>query len=413
MVTTPHDDELARTIASRVQLLCGFGPDRAPGTAANDEAAAFVRDSLLTAGVATETLPLKVTGWRHGVARIELATGETIAAHPGPFSPAIDVSARLVEVSSADELERLDENVAAGSVLFVHGSLAAEQLTPRGYPWYSNAEHVAILERIEHLAPAVVVAATGLNPATTGALSPFPVIEDPSFRLPSAYITEANGARLLASAGEVVGIAIDSERFEATGAQPVGRLAAAQGGATRRVLVTSHLDTKHDTPGALDNATGVAVMLAVAELLAEEPPLRHDIEFIAFNGEDHAESAGEVAYLAAYPETGDIALVVNIDGAGLAGGPCAVSRYNLSAELDALVESALSASGGVIEGEPWFASDHAIFEMRGVPAMAITSADMVTTFSTLTHTAADVPEIVDADVLAEAARFIARVVRAL
>lgn len=49
-----------------------------------------------------------------------------------------------------------------------------------------------------------------------------------------------------------------------------------------RILIGAHYDSVPDTPGADDNASAVAVMLAVARLLGARP----DVAYAAFNGEE-------------------------------------------------------------------------------------------------------------------------------
>ena len=62
--------------------------------------------------------------------------------------------------------------------------------------------------------------------------------------------------------------------------------AAARGPAgAPRAVVIAHIDSKSGTPGALDNATGVAAMLEVARLLADVT-LRDTVQFVAFSGEE-------------------------------------------------------------------------------------------------------------------------------
>ncbi len=49
-----------------------------------------------------------------------------------------------------------------------------------------------------------------------------------------------------------------------------------------RLIVGAHLDTVPGTPGADDNASGVAVLLECARLLAAAPRLRHPVDFVGF-----------------------------------------------------------------------------------------------------------------------------------
>jgi hypothetical protein len=48
---------------------------------------------------------------------------------------------------------------------------------------------------------------------------------------------------------------------------------------------------------------------------------------------------------------------------------------------------------------PWFESDHSIFAMRGIPAIAITSDRVHDLFTTVAHTPGDTLEMVEVEVL--------------
>jgi aminopeptidase YwaD len=396
---------LAASARSHVDALCGLGPDRHPGTQRNRAATDYVAERLRALGDVVEELGFDVPEWLYGDATLRVGDVR-VAAHPGPFSPPVDGAGPLVEVSSAEQLGELS---ARGAILLLHGDIAKAQFTPREYPWYSDSAHEAILDALEALEPLAIVAATGKNPATTAGLSPFPLIDDPGFTVPSAYITAEQGELLRAHAGERATLRIDSRTVPSTGTQLIGRL---PGSGSGRVIVGAHVDTKPDTPGALDNAAGVATMLVVAEMLAGET-LAHTVEFVPFNGEDHASSPGEVVYLAAYPDLSDVRLMVNVDDTGLLGGPSACSTYGLDDETAAIIERCMARADAVETGPQWPASDHMIFAMRGVPAVALIARDVDTVMGEITHTPADTPDKVDADVLGDTARFIADVLRSL
>jgi len=282
--------QLAETIRNDVEQLCSAG-DRDLGTERNRSATAYVSRAIREMGYDVEELAFDVPEWRYGEATIAVA-GHTYRAHPGPFSAAVDVEGPLVVIESAAELDGLE---AAGSVLLLRGEIAGVQFTPRGYPFYQDAEHAAILDSLEATGALTVVAATGKNPSMTAGMSPFPLIEEPGFTLPTAYMRAEEGAALAARAGDPVRITIDSCTLPSTGMQPVGSRKVL---GAKRVLVGAHVDSKAGTPGALDNASGVAVMLAAASLL-READLAMGVEFVPFNGEDHVLAPGEMAYLAA------------------------------------------------------------------------------------------------------------------
>lgn len=391
--------DLAEYIRHDIDRLCAPG-DRDLGSERNRAATTYVLERMRAVGLDTREIVFAVPEWRAGSACVRAGARE-IEVHAGPFSPAVDATGTLAIVRTVQELDVLEPGV----LLLLVGDIAATQFTPRDYPFYRDPAHAAILDALEAARPLAVLAATTAS-AMTGAMSPFPLIEEVRFGAPSAYMTAAQGAELARHAGKQVTVHIDSSVADSTGAQPVG---VSRGGGEGRIIICAHVDSKPGTPGAIDNAAGVAVLLAVATLLAEEP-LARTLEFVPFNGEDHVLAPGELAWLAENPDLSDIALVVNIDAAGLPGAPSAYSLYGVSDPITRLAEEFARDNDAVALGPQWPASDHMIFAMRGVPAVAITSTDFATASRVYSHTPADVPEILDYDLLAATAHFIAEVV---
>lgn len=394
---------LADSIARDVATLCAFAPDRHVGSAGNHAATAWLADRFAAAGLEVERLPFGCVDWRRGEARLRAGDDEW-ELQPGPYSPAANLTdARLLTASSIEELERLES--AADAILLLHGPLVSDQLTPRNYPFYRFDAHTRILDALDRLQPGAVVAATGSNPGSVGALCPFPYVEDADFGYPSAYVHESVGGELLALAGMAVSLEIDSEQVPASGEQVVATLP----GGKSRVVVSAHVDARFGTPGALDNAASVACVLATAEALAAR---RADwngptIEFVPFNGEDNFAAYGEMAYLDARKESfTDISMAVNLDAAGYRGATSHVSYYGVGDEAKERVDRVLGGYATIDEGPQWPQSDHMIFAMRGTPALAITTSVLGQVTAEYTHTEHDVPALVDPVLLADIARFL-------
>ena len=163
------------------------------------------------------------------------------------------------------------------------------------------------------------------------------------------------------------------------------------------------MDAKDDTPGALDNAAGVIVLLLLAELLKDYDG-EMGIELVPFNGEDHYSAAGEIAYLKANEgRLNEILLNINIDAAGYHGKKNVYSLYESSEELASLIRDTFAANKTLAKGEPWYQGDHMVFAMQGVPALAITSEGFMEIETKFAHTPADRPELVDCAQLVEVA----------
>lgn len=91
------------------------------------------------------------------------------------------------------------------------------------------------------------------------------------------------------------GYTVDDHEFEADGAS-MENIVAELGSATHSdegiIVVGAHYDTVYGSPGADDNASGVAVMLELARLLSDLKSKRR-VRFIAFANEEHLEGSKE------------------------------------------------------------------------------------------------------------------------
>jgi aminopeptidase YwaD len=304
------------------------------------------------------------------------------------------------------DLQRSD---LAGAILVLTDELATEPFTPKAFPFYAHEHHAAIVRRLEESAPAAVLGITGKYPALCGALDPYPLIEDGDFRVPAASLRPGDAAPILSADGEDARIELRSQRWRARAENVI----ATRGDQQRRVTVVAHIDTKPGTPGAVDNAAGVVVLLLLAEMLSPEHhrELPVGVELLAVNGEDHFAAPGELDWLAANGDRlHEVALVVNIDGAGYRGARSAYSMYNVAGDLAERVARSFGTVESVVPGPDWYQSDHAIFAMRGHPAVAITTELVDEMLETLFHAPTDTPDRVDVELLVDVARAIAALV---
>lgn len=397
-------DPFVAAIAAHLDALCAH-EDRRIGGPGNHAAVDHAEAVLAANGFAVESTPFASTGWEPGPAHLH-AGWRDWPVNPGPYTNACDVRAPLAAASTVEALERGGQ---AGTILLLHGDLVAEQLPPKGFPFYEAPELRRILAAIEAAAPAAVLAATGRNPGFAGSLYPFPLIEDAQVEVPHAYFRDTDGAALLVHAGDEAHLRLESRRVPTTGRQLVARRGSGPG----RVVVFAHVDSKQGSPGGIDNASGVAALLALGDLLRDHagPPR---VELVPLNGEDDWATPGEKLYVAANDGAwGDIVLGINLDAAGAVGGETAISLYGAGEPLASRVRAVASRHPAIVEGEPWFESDHGLFLANGVPALAITSTIFRELCATVTHTERDTRDLADPVAIAGIARFLADVVGAL
>ena len=394
-MNTEYIQQLCQTY---LQTLCVDIPERCVGSDGNRAATRFFEQEIASFGWETETQEFDAMDWEDGGANLRCGEAD-FEVLVSPYSLGCEVDAQLVSASSVEELAGLSME---GRILFLHGEIAKEQLMPKNFVFYNPEEHQRIISLLEKGKPAAIVCATGRNAALAGGVYPFPLIEDGDFDIPSVYMTEEEGLRLLPRVGGAARLRSSSKRIPGTGENVIARKGGSSSG---RVVVTAHIDAKKGTPGAIDNATGVVVLLLFAKLLENYEGDRQ-IEIAAFNGEDYYAVPGQMLYLRENQNRFDeILLNINIDGAGYREGKSAFSFYGLSEEMKSDALAVMSKFDGITEGVPWVQGDHSLFIQNGRPAIAVSSEWFTSNVDSqeITHTPKDNLEIVDARKVVEIA----------
>jgi aminopeptidase YwaD len=274
---------------------------------------------------------------------------------------------------------------------------------PKNFIFYNPEKHQRIIALIEEKRPAAIITATGRNSALAGGVYPFPLIEDGDFDIPSVYMTEEEGRKLLTYTGKSILLRSHSKRIPAKAYNVIARKGR---NASNRIVITAHIDAKKGTPGAIDNATGVIILLHIAEMLKDYDSDRM-IEIVALNGEDYYSVPGQMDYI--YKNQNkfhEVLLNINIDGAGYFEGKSAFSLFGLPEEMKDKVIDLLLEFNGITEGVQWPQGDHSIFVQNGCPAIAVSSKWFIDHMDnqTITHTQKDNTGIVDCLKIVEIAK---------
>lgn len=206
------------------------------------------------------------------------------------------------------------------------------------------------------------------------------------------------------------------------------------------VLIGAHYDSVHGSPGANDNASGVAALLEIARLLAGKQPAR-SLRFVFFVNEEppffYSEQMGSRVYARRARERGDnIVAMLSLETIGYYDDAEGSQHYplplyslvypdvgnyiafigNLSSRM--LVRKSLASfrrhtafpsegisAPGWMGGIHW--SDHWAFWQEGYPALMVT--DTAPFRYPYYHTAADTPDKIDYPRLARVVAGLARV----
>jgi len=211
--------------------------------------------------------------------------------------------------------------------------------------------------------------------------------------IPAIAVSREDGARLLEllDRGSVT-VTVTVQVVES----PSQNVIAEKPSGDRVIIIGGHYDTVAVSPGANDNGSGTAVMLAVARYFAQrQVPVT--LRFMGFGAEE-AGLVGSRAYVRTLPEAERkrIVGVLNLDALGT-GAPL---QINGSTVLSELVQRMADRAGITLRAEsrPSGDSDHASFIQANIPAVHISSSNL-----SRIHTSNDRIEFVERTLLRDAA----------
>ncbi|AGB36863.1 M28 family peptidase [Natronococcus occultus] len=275
--------------------------NRMAGSPGEREAAELTRDVLADIGARNARLEtFEIQGWTRGESSI--AAGETsqdcIAL---PRSPADAVEAPLVDLGYGlpEDFEDAD---LEGTIVMVRSDIPsyADRYVHRREKYYHAVENGAVgfvyRNHVEGCLP------------PTGSVG---TKADPIGEIPAVGVSSEVGARLARRfEDEPIEVTVDADVHDAESQNVHAELGP---DTDERVLVTSHLDAHDIAEGALDNGAGTAMVVELANALAErEDELETRVEFVAYG----AEEVGLVgsSYHADEVDHDAIAAIVNNDG---------------------------------------------------------------------------------------------------
>lgn len=346
-----HARYLAKTIGGRPQ-----------GSPQNHAAAAYIRQTLHDANLEVEEQRFECPAWTCEETYLE-SSGRRLKAAANAFSPPCDVIARSVAIGTIAELEAAD---LTGRIGLLSGDLTKAPLSAKAWLLKSERDD-HIIRLLESKKPAALLTVQ----AVKGEL--VRVIEDWEFDIPSATVSPHVGLALLKQNAPVLHLRIKSRQSRSHACNVVGRTA---GPRSTRIVLCAHYDTKIDTPGANDNAAGMAVLLTLAQTLSRRS-YQHGLEVIAFTGEEYLPMGDDEYVRRAGDRFEHIVAAINFDGVGQYLGANSITLVAGSQAFQAHLADLTKNYPGVVWVDPWPESNHSTFVWRGVPSLAFTSEGAV------------------------------------
>lgn len=383
--------ELVKSYLEKLTVKIG---ERHVGSLGNAQAVEYFYNVLSSLDYDVQMDEFDCIDWECGEVNL-IAGNEQYKAFVSPYSLPCDVKEELVVVSTLGELKTAD---VSGKILLITDELTKEQIMPKNFTFYNPDEHKEIVSILEEKEPMGIICVTKNEHGISGGLYPFPIFEDGDFDIPSVYMKDVEAEKLIKYNGEKVTLSFCSRRIPAKGSNVS---AYKKGKKKGRLVLCAHIDTKKNTPGALDNASGVTVLMMLAKELNDYKG-DYDVEIVAFNGEDYYSVPGQMLYMNQnYEELHDIKMVINIDGAGHKDSKTAVSFYNIEDNQIKNLMKNIEVYKTIIKGEEWYEGDHSMFLQQGVPCIAVTSSNVREVGMNITHTPKDVIDNVDPALLWE------------
>jgi hypothetical protein len=261
--------------------------------------------------------------------------------------------------------------------------------------------------------------------AATLALLGGPAADDPAYRLarslasagprPAAGANERRAHRRVAAAFADAGLTVSRDPFAVPGKGRSRNVIGALPGARDCLwIVMAHADTVPPSPGAEDNASGIATLAALAPELAAQP--RCDLWLVATGAEernytgqpDHRGASALVRHLADRGRTQDLRWALALDEVGTNR-----TMWLRSPRHRRFERRVVAAADGTGLDVRWVAdkgtgnSDHREFGLAGLTAAKLGVQD-----NPVRHTAADVKRRLRAGVFPRVRRLVRNLVQA-
>jgi Zn-dependent M28 family amino/carboxypeptidase len=191
-----------------------------------------------------------------------------------------------------------------------------------------------------------------------------------------------------------------------TGANVYANIPATTSGATKQIIVGAHYDTVSGSPGANDNATGCAAVLALARYLHDMTCRKVNVTVVFFD-EEEVGLVGARAY-AAMLTVSNVQAVHTIDQVGWDSDND--TRFELelpTTTLETEYRTAAQTVGVPVTKTTTQGTDHEAFRDRGMPAIGITEEYVGNDTSPYRHTAQDTASTVEQSYLQLGAKLLA------
>ena len=353
-IDAPFDHDIERAMEHVRVLSVGIGP-RVSGSQEARQTVAYIADAFRSYGYAVEVMEFEYeTRFRAATVTVNGETIEGVALN-GPATPPKSVEGRAVEVG------------ARRSASF-SGSIPVRN---RNNPGYGDV--LAYMEVDRNEATGLVIVNQARWP-----FYGFPI--EAADAIPVVLVSHTEAGRFALAVEDRATITVSIGPGRPMAANVIARPAE---GARCDILAGGHHDTVAAAPGAIDNASGIAIVLELARAFAVDG-LDEGLCFATFGAEESG-LFGSAALARAWEESGELPeIMVNFDVTARGEAVELIGSGGLVGRAVQLLSDAgiPSFPSAMPQG---YGSDHQSFVDVGVPVLYFSDGDV-----SLIHTPGDV-----------------------
>lgn len=345
---TTHKDPLSLpALKSTLVELCEKIGERHLGSIGEEQAKDYLQQRFEALGYTVTREAFDTPGWNYG--EWQLQAGEQLfESFPCYFSP--DGTAEAPLLTYLEKRDR-DLSIFAGKIVLAGN-----------FDFTSVLGTNQLAEKLEQAGAKALIMSSPYNDTYSTK-----IIRTPKLcSMPVLTVSQRTALALAPLEGQIAKITLDAKCFDHVSHNIVARVE--QPGAHGKLIIGAHYDTSPGIQGAQDNASGVALLLAVAEALYSQwQPW--NIDLIAFGGEEFGGPGygmGSYSYAQSHScNVNNVTAMICLDGLG-AWMTCPEIRIGRSPAMTDLAQSVCQRAG--FTPVPYkLGSDQAIFNDQGIP----------------------------------------------
>ncbi|NHJ84973.1 MAG: Zn-dependent exopeptidase M28 [Asgard group archaeon] len=350
---------LEKTVEKHMNFLCKTIQNRRVGTKENKQAAKYIENHYRNEGFITELQEVKSISWNVDLEQLIL-DGKILDGCANVFSPSCDISALMLPVSTLAELIEAD---IKGKIVLFYGDLSRNEFIFKNKS-YQPERDKKIIQTLNEKQP------VGIITVYPEIGRYFPIIND-DISIPSFTVPAEIGLILLDNIDKEIQMKISAISKDDIAHNVIG---IKDNNSENRLVLVAHFDTKINTPGAFDNASGTTTLLTLASLLSKMD-LKCNIEFASVNSHEYViDLHGSEIHANKIDRVKDSTLlVINVDGIGQRLGTNKICQSGSSIIFKEKLDEIIKKYTGMAWVSLWYESDHSSYLWKGLPILAFDS----------------------------------------